>query len=177
MPLRRITIFVTCLAAPAVALANDAPKLPPQITALQDCRAKTDAAERLACYDRAVDALSAAAISRDLVVVDRAEVKTARKGLFGFTLPKVGFLTGRSGNKDDERDESELATTVVSARQWNREYWRITLPDGAVWETTETSRGFDDPRPGAALKIEKGTLGAYWLTVGKHGRVQARRIK
>jgi hypothetical protein len=176
MSIRALTVAIA-LAAPSIALAEDAPKLPAQVTALQSCRSKADAAERLACYDKAVDALSAAAASRDIVVIDRAEVKTTRKGLFGFTLPKIGFLSGRDGDKEDARDESELVSTVASARQWNREYWRITLADGATWETTSTARGFDDPRPGAAVTIERGTLGAYWLTVGKRGRVQARRIK
>lgn len=163
--------------APGVARADEPSKLPAQITTLQACRSKADAAERLACYDRAVDALTAATAARDIVIVDRAEVKTARKGLFGFVMPKIGFLTGRAGNRDDERDESELVTTVASARPWNREYWRITLADGAIWETTDTSRAFNDPKPGAEIRIERGTFGAYWLTVGKRGRVQARRIR
>jgi hypothetical protein len=173
----RLILPVLALCIPAIALAQDAPAMPSQVTALQACRTKTDTAERLACYDKAVDALSAATASRELVVIDRSEVKKTRKGLFGFTIPKIGFLSGREGNKDDERDEAELASTVASAKQWNREYWRITLADGATWETTSTSRGFDDPKPGLPVTIERGTLGAYWLTVGKRGRVQARRIK
>lgn len=174
----RNAIILVGISLPAVALATEAPvKVPAQVSALQACRSKADATERLACYDKAVDVLSAATAAREIVVVDRAEVKTARKGLFGFSLPKIGFLSGRGGDKEDERDESELTSTVTSSRQFNREYWRITLADGAIWETTSTSRGFDDPKPGAPVTIERGTLGAYWLTVGKRGRVQARRVK
>jgi hypothetical protein len=173
----RLIVTMIALSLPATALAQEAPAMPSQVTALQACRTKADTAERLACYDKAVDALSAATASRELVVIDRTEVRKTRKGLFGFTIPKIGFLSGREGNKEDERDASELTSTVSEARQWNREYWRITLADGATWETTSTSRGFDDPKPGLPVTIERGTLGAYWLTVGKRGRVQARRIK
>jgi hypothetical protein len=177
MNTQRFSLFVIALALPIAAHAQEPPKMPAQVSALQSCRTKADAAERLACYDKAVDALSAATASREIVVIDRAEVKTTRKGLFGFTLPKIGFLSGRDGSKEDERDENEMVSTVASSRNWNREYWRITLPDGAIWETISTARGFDDPKPGATVTIERGTLGAYWLTIGKRGRVQARRIK
>jgi hypothetical protein len=173
---KTIIAFAVLQSVPAFG-AEEPIKIPAQVSALQTCRAKADAAERLACYDKAVDVLSAATASREIVVIDRAEVKTTRKGLFGFSLPKIGFLSGRAGDKEDERDESELTSTVTSSRQFNREYWRITLADGAIWETTSTSRGFDDPKPGASVTVERGSLGAYWLTVGKRGRVQARRIK
>ena len=173
----RIVTLTSLICLPIGVLAEEQVQVAPQVQALQDCRTKPDAAARLACYDKAVDALTAATASRDVVVIDRAEVRKTRKGLFGFALPKIGFLSGREGNKDDALDEAELTSTVLSARTWNREYWHITLADGGVWETTSTARGFDDPKPGRPVRIERGTLGAFWLTVGKHGRVQARRIK
>jgi hypothetical protein len=167
-------VIAASLSVPAS--AEDAPKLPAQIAALQTCRTKADAAERLACYDKAVDILSAATASRDLVVIDKAEVKIARKGLFGFTLPRIPFLSGKDGDPDDDADARELQTTVVSAKRWNRIYWRFTVEGGATWETTEDKRGFNDPKPGAAIVIERGTLGAYYATVGRGGRVLVKRI-
>lgn len=177
--MRRLTIIIgsAALITPSVTLAQDAPKMPAQVAALQACRTKADAAERLACYDKAVDVLSAATASRELVVIDKADVKTARKGLFGFSLPNISFLTGKSGDAEAEADARELQTTIVSARQWNREFWRFTVEDGAVWETTEAKRSFNDPKAGASVTIERGSLGAYYAKVGKGGRVQARRIK
>ena len=72
-------VIVLCVATalgalPLAARAAEPPKMPAQVVALQACRTKTDAAERLACYDKAVDVLSAATASRDLVVIDKAEV-------------------------------------------------------------------------------------------------------
>jgi len=170
-------ILATALALPFASHAQTPATLPKQVTALQDCRTKTDPAERLACYDKAVDALSAATASREVVVVDRAEVKQARRGLFGFTLPKIGFLSGSNADRQDADDDREIVTKVVSSRSFNRDQWRFTVEDGAIWETTEVSRGFDDPKPGATVTIERGTLGAFYATVGKRGRATVRRIK
>lgn len=168
--------IVTLAATPALAV-DDTPQLPTQFTALQACRGKTDAAERLSCYDRAVDALSAATSSRELVVIDRREVRKARKGLFGFTLPKIPFLIGREGDPDDAAEARALETTVVSARRWNRAYWRFTVEGGAVWETVEEKRGFTDPKAGSPVTIERGTLGAYYAKVGRGGRVLVKRVQ
>ncbi len=177
MRLSVLSVAIAVVAAPMTARAEDPPKMPAQFTALQTCRTKADAAERLACYDKAVDVLSAATASRDLVVIDKAEVKQARKGLFGFTLPRIPFLSGKQGDPDDDADARELQTTVVSAKRWNRIYWRFSVEGGAMWETTEETRGFTDPKPGAAVIIERGTLGAYYAKVGRGGRAAVRRIQ
>lgn len=177
MGLRHFVPAVVLIAAPFAALAAEPPKMPAQVAALQACRTKADAAERLACYDKAVDVLSAATASRDLVVIDKAEVKSARKGLFGFALPRIPFLSSREGDPDDDADARELQTTIVSARRWNRVYWRFTVEGGAMWETTEDTRSFTDPKPGAAVMIERGTLGAYYAKVGRGGRAAVRRIQ
>jgi hypothetical protein len=177
MRLHLIFAVLTVIAVPLMARAEEAPKVPGQIAALQACRAKADAAERLACYDKAVDVLSAATASRDLVVIDKAEVKQARKGLFGFTLPRIPFLSSKEGDPDDDADSRELQTTVVSARRWNRIYWRFSVEGGGTWETTEDKRGFTDPKPGASVIIERGTLGAYYAKIGRGGRAAVRRIQ
>jgi hypothetical protein len=177
--MRLLPIFfaIAMIAVPSATRAEEPPKMPAQVAALQACRTKTDAAERLACYDKAVDVLSAATASRDLVVIDKAEVKQARKGLFGFTLPRIPFLSGKEGDPDDDADSRELQTTVISSRRWNRIYWRFTVEAGGTWETTEDKRGFTDPKPGATVIIERGTLGAYYAKVGRGGRSAVRRIQ
>ncbi len=168
---------VSLIAFPALATAAE-PVLPArQLTALTDCVAKVDSAERLACYDRAVESLRIAAASQDVVIVERAEVRKARKGLFGFALPRVGFLAGRSGNAEDEADAQRLVTTITSARPFGYGNWRFTTETGAIWETTEVRRGFDEPRPGRTVEIAKGSLSSYFAKVGTGIRVQVRRVQ
>ncbi len=158
------------------ALATDPPPVAKPVAALQACRTLSNAAERLACYDKAVDGLTAAAASGETLIVERADVRNARKGLFGFTLPKIGFLTGRDDNKDDRDDAARLETTVTNARAIGYGKWRFTVDGGAMWETVEASPGFDDPMPGAKITIEKGSMGSYYAKVGKGRRVQAKRV-
>ncbi|UVO54928.1 hypothetical protein [Sphingomonas sp. SUN039] len=173
-------LLPTCAVLIAVPAIGAAPTPPvpaaKPVTALQSCRAVTDAAARLACYDRAVDALSAATASGDVVVVERTEVRKARKGLFGFTLPRIGFLTGKADNAEDTADAKELATVVTAGRSIGNGKWRFTVEGGAVWETVEASSAFSDPLPGRKVLIEKGLMGAYFATVEKGRRVQAKRI-
>jgi hypothetical protein len=110
------------------------------------------------------------------VIVERNEVRKARKGLFGFTLPRIDFLSGKAGNAEDAADEKELNTAITAAREIGYGKWRFTVEGGAIWETVEASMRFNDPRPGRKVLIERGSLGGYFVTVEKGARVQAKRI-
>lgn len=158
------------------ATAADTPPVARPYTALQACRGIADNAQRLACFDKASAALEAAQKSEEVVIVDRQEVKKARKGLFGFTMPRIGFLAGRQGNVDDEADEQQLEDTVASARSLPYGKWRIVLSSGGVWETLEADSRFADPKAGAPVHLSKGMIGSYFLSVGKGRAVKARRI-
>lgn len=166
---------LAALSAAAGAAAQTPPVARP-VAALQQCRSVADPQARLACYDKAVDVLTASTASGETVVVERTEVRKARKGLFGFTLPSIGFLNGRDDDADDRADAASLETKVVTARALPYGKWRFAVESGGIWETVEASMGFTDPKPGATVLIEKGSLGAYYAKVGKGRRVQAKRI-
>ncbi len=168
-------VAVTMMGMTAQAETPPPPTAKP-VAALQQCRTLTDPTARLACYDKAVDALTASTASGETVVVERDQVRKARKGLFGFTLPKIGFLTGRDDNAEDQADASRLETTIVSSRELRYGKWQFVVEGGATWETVEASVAFDDPVPGAKVLIEKGSLGSYFAKVGKGRRVQAKRV-
>ncbi len=170
LPLATFALVATSLAA------ADTPPAARPYAALQSCRAITDNIQRLACFDNAAAALDAAAKSEEVVIVDRQEVRKARKGLFGFSLPRIGFLAGRDGNSEDQADEEKLTDTVASARGIANGKWRITLSSGAVWETLEADSRFTDPRPGMTVQLDKAMLGSYFLRVAKGRPVKARRI-
>jgi hypothetical protein len=167
---------VAVFALPALAAPSPAVPAAKPVTDLQACRKLADAAARLACYDQAVDALATATERGDVVVVERTEVRKARKGLFGFTLPRIGFLTGKPDNAEDVADEKELNTVITASRSIGNGKWRFTVEGGALWETVEVNLGFSDPVPGRKVLIEKGLLGAYFVTVERGRRVQAKRI-
>lgn len=167
---------VAVSAFPALAATPSGVPAAKTVTDLRACRQLADATARLACYDRAVDALSTATDRGDVVVVERTEVRKARKGLFGFTLPRIDFLSGKPDNAEDVADEKELTTVITASRSIGNGKWRFTVESGALWETVEVNLGFSDPKPGRKVLIEKGSLGGYFVTVEKGRRVQAKRI-
>ena len=172
---RYLTIFGLLLAVPALGQTPTPPMAKP-VAALQACRTIADPVARVACYDRAVDTLNTATAAGDVVIVERTEVRKARKGLFGFTLPRIGFLTGKPDNAEDVADEAELETTITASRSVGYGKWRFTVEGGATWETVEASSAFRDPTPGRKVTLTKGILGAYYAKVAGGRRVQAKRI-
>lgn len=174
----RVLAALMALAAPSYGLAAEqqAP-VAKQVVALQTCRVKSDAADRLACYDKAVDELSAAAASQDVVIVERSEVRKARKGLFGFSLPRIGFLAGRDGNEEDEADAARFEGKILSVRTLSQGGWQFTVEGGAIWMTLETSFSFRTPAPDRMVLIERGSLGSYSARVGNGGWVRVKRLQ
>lgn len=131
------------------------------------CRAITDAGERLACYDKASAALEEAVKQNDVRIVDRADVRRARRSVFGLNLPDLGLLGGGAdrGETDQRETFSEINTTVRSARPGANGRGEITLADEGypVWQTTDAMPF--PPRAGAKVRIRKGTMGAFFLNV------------
>jgi len=128
-----------------------------------NCRAIQDSAQRLACYDRGVAALESAQKANELYVADKAAMKEARRGLFGFSLPRMKIF-----GDEDLGDLDELETTIASVSTSQRGYV-FTLPDGARWAQTD-KRYMDKPKVGAKIKIEKAMLGSYMASInGKPG--------
>ena len=76
-----ITAFAALGTAPAAAKAP--PPQSPLVTALDRCRTIPDPTQRLACFDSAAGTLVAAARSGQVSVVDRGELRQARRSLFG----------------------------------------------------------------------------------------------
>lgn len=168
------TLAVPLAAAPRAPLPA-APTARP-IAELNACRAAADPMQRLACFDRAVAALATAQASSEVVVVERQDVRRARKGLFGFTLPSIGFLSGRGDNAEDAADAAELTTVITASRSLGYDKWRFTVEGGATWDTVESSSGFAEPRIGRKVTLQKGSLGAYYAKVEGGRRVQAKRV-
>lgn len=149
--------------------AQDAPASNPA-DAIAACRSIASPTERLACFDKAAEALEAARAKKDLVVLDRSDVKKTRRSLFGFTLPRLKFLEGDG----KEEAETEIATTIESARALGYGKWTLRTAEGAIWQTTEAM--VDTPKAGAAVVIRRGALGSYMLKVERYKAVRAKRV-
>jgi len=134
------------------------------------CRAITDAAERLACFDRSVGALASAQASKDLYVADKDAMREARRGLFGFSLPKLRIF----GDEDMEKEVDSIDSTITAAVPGAQGYI-FTLADGARWKQTDGAY-MDKPKAGAKIRIKRAAMGSFFGTVEKNPGVRVERL-
>ena len=173
----RTAIGLIMLATAGVASAAQRAPAPasPLVNELGRCRGIADGAARLACFDKAAGALVAATTRGDVSVVDRSEIRSTRRSLFGFGLPKLPFFRG-----DTTADEASdtLQSKVASARELGYGKYSIRLTDGnAVWETLETYEALDPPRSGQPIEVKRGPLGSYLVRIDGQRGVKAKRVQ
>jgi hypothetical protein len=138
-----------------------APKRPAALQAVVDCRAIADNAQRLACFDAAVEKMTQAETSGDLVSVDREERRAVRRQSFGFMLPSLTIFD--RGEKAEDVDR--LTATLASAWKNSDGKWVFRLDDGAVWRQIDDYDLSRDPHPGSTIVIKRALLGSFQLDV------------
>lgn len=163
------------MAASADATAQPADRTPPPAAfqRMVDCRAIADGSLRLACFDREVAAVAAAESSRDLVVIDRAKVRTARRTLFGLTVPDLGILGGGGA---DEEGVNRIEGTIASASRDGNGRWSFRLADGARWMQADSRELAVDPAAGQQIAIRKAAAGSFLANVNKQIAIRVRRV-
>ena len=151
-----------CCAAQASAQTGSSERV---LRSFTDCRAIAAADARLACFDKAAASLEAAVRAKDVTIVDRQDLRKARRSLFGFTLPKIDLFGGKGRSEDKSDDFTEINTSVASARPVANGRVEIRLADEseAVWQTTDPMNF--PPRAGAKIRIRAGAMGNYFLFV------------
>lgn len=150
-----------------------------QVEALRACRAIAADAERLACFDRTAAEVLAAADKGDIRVVTRGDIEQTKRGLFGFSLPKLNIFGG--GDDDDDKDEIEpldmLESTVTSARQVDRSTYVFTIADGgATWQIKDAQTRFIPPKRGDKVVFKRAALGSYFIRINSQIGVKGKRI-
>lgn len=172
--IRSLTFAAALAVLPTVAAAqsnDDAPARPELFEALVRCRAIADDAARLECFDAAAANLQQAQERRDLVVVDRQQVRENRRRLFGLPLPNLGGVFG--GDDEDEIDSIE--STVASASQIDMGRWVVRLEDGSTWVQTDNEIIAGRPRPGQPVRVNRAAMGTYMMRVNNQPGVRVRR--
>ena len=174
--MRNIAAFAVLLAAAAAAPAAaqpPEPERPEALTRLVGCRAVADEAERLACYDREVAAFEAAAQSRQLVVMDRQQVRRTRRTLFGLALPDLNIFG--DDNPDEEEGVSAIETTLRAASQDAYGKWLLVLEDGARWRQIDGREMAREPRGGQPIRIRRAAMGSYLANIDGQIAIRVRR--
>lgn len=138
------------------------------------CRALPGDAARLACFDKAAGALETAVKAKEVQIVDRGDMRRAKRSLFGFALPKLDLF---GTDRDDDPDAfTEINSTVAYTRTLANSRVEIGLADDdAVWQTTDPLNW--PPKKGAKIRIRKGSLGNYFIAADGGVRTRAMRIR
>jgi hypothetical protein len=169
-----MAVALSALMAPAALPAKTSKPMarPEAFEALVRCRALTDEAERLRCFDSAAATLQQQAENRDLVVVDRKQIRETKRSLFGLDIPDLNPF----GGQDDDADEVKSVEGVVqSAMQDGNGRWIVTLEDGSSWGQTDSYPLAVGPRRGNKVKIVKASMGSYMMRINGQPGVRAKR--
>lgn len=169
-----LALAATQFSSPSAAMAQtSATPQTPGLASLTACRAIGSDTDRLACYDRATQALDAAEQAGDLVVVERGQIREARRQLFGFNSPDLSSILGK-GREDDVEAEA-VETTLTTASQNSEGKWTFHLADGAEWRQIDSAPVRFRNQPGAEVRVRRATLGSYLLTIGRSRAVRVKR--
>ena len=159
------------LATPALAQDDDEPaKRAAPVQKIYDCRTIADNVARLACFDASVAELAAAEEKREVTFADKETIKKTRRGLFGFSLPRVGLFDGGDG---EEIKQIEAVVKSVSIDRSGR--YRIVMADGAVWQQIDTTSLPRTPKPGQTVKIKVASMGSYFANVDGQRAIRMKR--
>ena len=175
----RNPILIAALLAglPAAAAAQSPSQEPQQrpelFEALVQCRSITDDAARLQCFDTAAANLQAATERRDVVVVDRAQVRESRRRLFGLSLPRLPIFGG--GDDNEEEQVTSIESNITRAYQGEMGRWVVTLEDGSTWAQTDNNIIAGQPRPGQPVRVNRAALGTYMMRINGQPGVRAQR--
>ena len=92
--------------------------------------------------------MSSADQAREITFTDRETAKKARRGLFGFSFPKLG---GIFGGDEDEVKEIETVIRGVSTDRSGK--YILVMEDDSVWMQIDTTHLPRQPKPGQKVKI------------------------
>jgi hypothetical protein len=179
-PLLLVAISLGLASAAYAQSGDSAPRAkggerPELFEALVRCRTVAGDAERLQCFDSAAAALEQATERRELVVVDRAQVRESRRRLFGLPLPSLPIFGGGDEGREDEEEITSLEGTVASASQDSLGHWMVRLADGSLWIQTDNRPIAFRPRNGQPVVINRGALGSFMMRVNNQPGVRVRR--
>ena len=144
---------------------------PNVVDSLRRCRAIAEATTRLSCFDTAAASINGAIRRKELVILDRQEVRRTGKSLFGLPLPNLKLLTGSNG----EIAVKEVDAKIVSVHQVSYQKYDLVLDSGAVWRNIDLM--VEPPRIGDVVHLSKGLAGGFFMKAPKLQPVRAARIR
>lgn len=165
-------LLVALFAAQTATAQSNQSERPVPFKKLIDCRAIADTGQRLICYDREAAALDAAESRKELVVLDRAQLRKTQRTLFGLPLPDLGIFGDGSAET-----QTEITTTISRAWMHSNGKWAFQLADGARWAQTDSRELVFEPEPGQSIRIRRAALGSYLANIEGQSAIRVQRIR
>lgn len=141
------------------------------LKSLADCRGVAESAARLSCYDAAAARLLSAERAGEVVVVDRAQARAARRQAFGFSLPSLDIF--KRGEPESELDRVQF--TLARADQGRDGKWILRTSEGQVWRQTDQKRLTREPRAGSRAEVRNAALGSFFMNIDGQTAIRVRR--
>lgn len=162
------TLVLTALLLSNAALADD--------TALKKCRALTDSAARLACYDAIPIGAVSAPTAASAVSTRTAAPVVSNAAAAAKPVPAPSATFGLQATAPDAVLDRIESSIVGEFEGW-RPNSRIRFANGQVWQVADdTSRSLDLKNPKVAVR--RGALGSFYLEIeGTNHSPRVRRVQ
>src|SRR5690606_26183898 len=109
--------------------------------------------------------------NRDIVMMDRQQIRSTRRTLFGLQLPDIELF---GGGDDDEA--KQLETRLASVGRNGDGRWLLALEDGARWQQIDDRLVAVAPGPGDPVVIRRASMGTYMMRIRGQPGIRVKRI-
>ncbi|WP_394659092.1 hypothetical protein [uncultured Novosphingobium sp.] len=168
------TVFLVAAGTSTVALTAEKIPQVAVLSAVLGCVGVAPDSARLACFDRTVAALAVAKQRQEIVVADKGAIREARRGLFGFSLPKLRLFGETEDGASQDRVDT-IEAQVSSVGQNSNGGIQFGLSSGARWSQIDSSF-VNRPKVGQTVVIQRGPVGGYTAKVAGGRAFRVRRL-
>jgi len=159
----------------ASAIAQDATsKRAAAFDRVVQCRSVADSQQRLACFEREVDALQQAESRKEVVIVDQKQIRAAKRSLFGIQLPQIPLFDGDKDGEDAQA--TELETTITSFGRSGEGGVSFTTAEGARWMQSDGRTIIGSFKPGSKVTLRRAAFGSYFAKLEGRPSFRAKRV-
>jgi len=149
------------------------------VTIMRACSQIADVPARVMCYDNnirpsaaASGAATAAPAAAPMAPPPSAAPQAPPPSTFGSEMVASARQPEREAADDD------IVALVAAIAEEAPGIYLLTLADGAQWRFVDSAPpAWSPPRPGAQIELERGSLGAVFLTYDGQRRLRVRRIR
>ena len=112
--------------------------------------------------------------NNQIVVAGQDEVREARRGLFGLTLPRIKLFGGGKGGGGQV---DAITSKIKSVSRHRTKKWVITLDDNAVWRQTDAVLLRRSPKAGNDVVLERKAMGRYTAKINGQSPMTVIRVR